>query len=91
MTETITAPRAIAIDGGVDLLLPPETSLDVLDAFVASCNVGECGCADTFVARITGVELFDEPGRRRVQISGAVDPQEVLAELHASAPQLLAQ
>lgn len=86
MIETITAPRATAIDDGVDLLLPPETPLAALDAFVASCNAGECDCADTFVARITGVELFEEPGRLRVRISGDVTPAEVLTELAGSAP-----
>ena len=78
---TLTTPTAVSVDDGVDLLLPPETPLAVLDAFVASCNIGECGCGDDFVSRITGVELFDEPGRRRVRISGNVTPGEVLAEL----------
>lgn len=57
----ITQPDAVAVDGGVDLLLPPSTPRAVLDMFVASCNVGECDCATTFVAKVAGVELFDEP------------------------------
>ncbi|MHB8718670.1 MAG: hypothetical protein ACYDAC_07240 [Candidatus Dormibacteria bacterium] len=87
-TTEITAPAAIAVDGGVDLLLPPSTPRDVLDVFVASCNIGACDCATTFVAKIAGVELYDEPGRLRVQIIGDVTPEEVLAEMVASAPQL---
>ena len=42
MTAQIS-PTALTVDGGVDLLLPRETPLEVLDAFVASCNVGACG------------------------------------------------
>jgi hypothetical protein len=79
-----TSPTAVRVVNGVDLLLPLETPLDVLDAFVASCNIGECGCGDSFVSRITGVELFDERGQRRVRISGNVTPDEVLAELAAT-------
>lgn len=85
MTENITRPRADAIDNGVELLLPAETPLDALQAFVASCNVGACGCADTFVARVKEVELFEEPGRLRVRITGSVTPEEVLTEMAASA------
>lgn len=44
--------------------------------------------AATFVSKITGVGLFEEPGRLRVQITGAVTPDEVLAEMVTSAPQL---
>lgn len=87
-TVELTAPQAVATDGGVDLLLPPATPRDVLDVFVASCNIGQCGCDTTFVSKITGVELFDEPGRLRVHISGAVTPEEVLAEMVVSAPEL---
>ncbi len=90
MTETITEPRAISIEGGVDLLLPVGTPFDALEAFVASCNVGECGCEDNFVARVAGVELFDEPGRLRVRITGNITPEEVLAEMGNSAVQNLA-
>ena len=86
MIETVTAPLAITIDGGVDLMLPLTTPLAALDAFVTSCNAGECGCEDTFVARITEVEMFEEPGRLRVRISGDVTPEEVLSELAGSAP-----
>ena len=84
MTETIIEPRAISIEGGVDLLLPSETPLKALEAFVASCNIGECGCEDSFVARVAGVELFEEPGRLRVRITGDVTPDEVLAEMATS-------
>ena len=80
-TTAQISPTALTVDGGVDLLLPRETPLEVLDAFVASCNVGACGCGDTFVSRITNVELHDEPGRRRVRISGDITPDEVLSEL----------
>ena len=86
MNETITTPRAITCDGGVDLMLPLTTPLAALDAFVTSCNAGECGCEDTFVARITKVEMFEEPGGLRVRISGDVTPAEVLRELAGSAP-----
>ncbi|MGC8499439.1 MAG: hypothetical protein ACP5OV_08115 [Acidimicrobiales bacterium] len=79
-----TNPTAVRVDDGVDLLLPLQTPLEVLDAFVASCNIGECGCGDSFVSRITGVELFDEPGQRRVRINGNVTPDEVLTELAAT-------
>jgi hypothetical protein len=82
--KTQTVPAAVSVEEGVDLLLPPETPLEALDAFVASCNVGECGCGDSFVSRITGVELYDEPGRRRVRISGNITPDEVLTELAAT-------
>jgi hypothetical protein len=82
--QTITTPTATAVDGAVDLLLPLATPLETLEAFVASCNIGECGCGDSFVSRITGVDLYDEPGRRRVRISGDVTPDEVLAELAAT-------
>lgn len=90
MTETIIEPRAISIEGGVDLLLPSETPLDALEAFVASCNIGECGCGDSFVARVAGVELFKEPGRLRVRITGDVTPDEVLAEMTTSSVKNLA-
>ena len=84
----LTEPRAVATGDGVDLLLPPATPRDVLDMFLASCNVGECDCDTTFVSKTTGVELFEEPGRLRVQITGAVTPQELLAEMVTSAPEL---
>ena len=84
----LTEPRAVATDDGVDLLLPPTTPRDVLDVFVASCNIGQCDCDTTFVAKITAVELYDEPGRLRVRITGEVTPEEVTAEMLASAPQL---
>lgn len=87
-TVELTEPRAVATDDGVDLLLPPATPRDVLDIFVASCNIGQCDCDTTFVSKITGVELFEEPGRLRVQITGAVTPDEVLAEMATSAPEL---
>jgi len=82
----LAEPRAVATDSGVDLL-PPATPRDVLDTFVASCSIGQCDCDTTFVSKITGVELFEEPGHLRVQTTGAVTPKEVLAEM-ASAPQL---
>lgn len=69
MTNLAT-PTAVKVDDGVDLLLPADTPLEALNAFVASCNSGEFSCGDTFVSRISGVELHDEPGRRRVRISG---------------------
>ena len=84
----LTEPKAIAVEGGVDLLLPEATPCDVLDLFVASCNVGACDCDTTFVAKIRTVELFEEPGQLRVRIAGDVTPTEVLAEMAASAPQL---
>ena len=87
MTETITEPRAIPFEGGVDLLLPAGTQFDALEAFVASCNVGECGCKDTFVSRVAGVELFEEPGRLRVRITGKITPEEVLMEMANSVVQ----
>lgn len=87
-TTEILEPEAFAVAGGVDLLLPPGTPRDVLDMFVASCNIGECGCETTFVSKIEGVELYDEPGRLRVHITGDVTPGEVLAEMVASAPEL---
>lgn len=87
MTENITEPHAITIEGGVDLFLPKETPINTLQAFIASCNVGECGCKDTFVARVAGVELFEEPGHLRVRISGNVTPDEVLVEMANSAVQ----
>ena len=90
MTDIITQPRAMAIKGGVDLLLPASTPFGALEVFVASCNVGECGCEDTFVARVAGVELFEEPGRLRVRITGNVTPEEVLAEMANSTVQDLA-
>ncbi len=83
-TTEITELQAIAVDGGVDLLLPPATPRDVLDVFVASCNIGQCDCDTTFVAKITAVELYDEPGRLRVRITGEVTPEEVTAEMLAS-------
>ena len=88
--STIVEPSAIAVQGGVDLLLPSGTPRDVLDIFVASCNLGACDCDAAFVARIHSVTVFEEPGRRRVRISGEVTPDEVLAEMVASAPQLSA-
>ena len=84
----VTRPAAFVVDGGVDLLLPPTTPRDVLDVFVASCNLGACDCNTDFVARIAGVELFDQPGRLRVRIAGNVTPEEVLAEMVSSAPEL---
>lgn len=87
-TLELTEPQAVATDTGVDLLLPPATPRDVLDMFVASCNVGQCDCDTTFVSKITGVELFEEPGRLRVHILGVVTPEEVFAEMLTSAPQL---
>lgn len=90
MNNTVTSPRAEAVDGGVDLLLPPETSFDALQAFVASCNVGGCDCAETFVGRIQNVELFEEPGRLRVHITGDITPEEVLTEMANSAARDLA-
>jgi hypothetical protein len=87
-TSGITEPAAAAFDGGVDLLLPPSASRDVLDVFVASCNIGACDCDTTFVSKIAGVELFEEPGRLRVRITGAATPGEVLTEMGSSAPQL---
>ena len=90
MTDITTEPRAIAIEGGVDLLLPAGMPYDALEAFVASCNVGECGCEDTFVARVAGVELFEEPERLRVRILGNITPDEVLTEMANSTVQNLA-
>ena len=87
-TVDLSQPEAVVTDGGVDLLLPPTTPRDVLDIFVASCNVGQCDCDTTFVSKIAGVELFEEPGHLRVQITGAVTPDEVLAEMASSAPEL---
>jgi len=84
----LTEPRALATEDGVDLLLPPETPRDVLEMFVASCNIGQCDCDTTFVSKITGVELFEQPGHLRVHITGAVTPDEVLSEMVSSAPQL---
>jgi hypothetical protein len=89
-TTEILEPSAYRVEGGVDLLLPPTTPRDVLDIFIASCNVGACGCDTTFVAKITGVELFDEPGRLRLRINGEVTPEEVVAEMVASALELSA-
>jgi hypothetical protein len=43
------------------------------------------------VSKITGAELYDEPGRLRVHITGDVTPEEVLAEMVTSAEQLTAQ
>ena len=87
-TTEITEPEAVAVGDGVDLLLPPSTPRDVLDMFVASCNIGQCDCDTTFVSKIAVVELFDEPGCLRVHITGDITPAEVLAEMVASAPQL---
>lgn len=87
-TTEITEPQAVATDSGVDLFLPPATPRDVLELFVGSCNIGECSCDTTFVSKITGVELFEEPGRLRVQITGNVTPAEVLTEMGTSAPRL---
>ncbi len=87
-TVELTEPRAVATDAGVDLLLPPATPRDVLGIFVASCNIGQCDCDTTFVSKITGIELFDEPGHLRVHITGAVTPDEVLAVMVSSAPEL---
>ncbi|WP_298338061.1 hypothetical protein [Ferrimicrobium sp.] len=92
MTNTsstaITEPSAITTPKGVDLLLPLDTPRDVLDIFVASCNIGQCSCDTTFVSKITGVELVEEPGLLRVRVSGAITPEEVLAEMGNSAPEL---
>ena len=87
-TVELTEPQAVATDSGVDLLLPLATPRDVLDMFVASCNVGQCDCDTNFVSKITGVELFKEPGCLRVHITGGVTPEEVFAEMVTSAPQL---
>lgn len=87
-TVEVTKPRAVATDGGVDLLLPPATPRDVLDMFVAACNIGQCDCETTFVSKITDVELHEEPGHLRVHITGDVTPEEVLAEMGTSAPEL---
>ena len=87
-TVELTEPQAVATATGVDLLLPPATPRDILDVFVASCNIGQCDCDTTFVSKITNVELFEEPDRLRVQITGAVTPDEVLAEMVVSAPEL---
>ena len=87
----VARPVAFVVDGGVDLLLPPTTPRDVLDIFIASCNIGKCDCDTAFVTRINGVELFDEPGRLRVRIAGDVTPEEVLAEMVSSAPELSTQ
>lgn len=87
-TTEATEPSAVAVEGGVDLLLPPSTPRDILDIFVASCNIGACDCDTTFVSKITGVELHEEPGRLRVHITGDVTPEEVLAEMVVSAPEL---
>ena len=83
-TTVLTEPTAILVDGGVDLLLPPTTPRDVLDIFVASCNIGACDCDTTFVSKVTGVELHEEPGQLRVRITGNVTPAEVLAEMVTS-------
>ena len=90
MKAIITEPRALKVADGVDLYLPKETPINALEAFVTSCNVGECGCADTFVARVAAVELFEEIGHLRVHITGNVTPDEVLAEMFNSAVQDLA-
>ena len=90
-TNGVTRPVAFVADGGVDLLLPRTTPRDVLDVFIASCSIGACDCNTAFVARITGVELFDEPGRLRVRIAGDVTPEEVLTEMVSSAPELSTQ
>ncbi|MDA8056868.1 MAG: hypothetical protein M0032_02685 [Actinomycetota bacterium] len=87
-TAELTDPQAVATDDGVDLLLPPTTPRDVLDVFVASCNIGQCDCDTTFVSKIAAVRLFEEPDHLRVRITGAVTPEEVLAEMVASAPEL---
>ncbi|WP_072791857.1 hypothetical protein [Ferrithrix thermotolerans] len=57
---------------------------DILDTFVASCNVGRCDRDTTFVFKIEGVELLEEPGCLRVQVIA----EEVLAEMVDSAPEL---
>ncbi len=51
----ITEPQAVAVDAGLDLLLPPATPRDVL---VASCNIGQCDCDTTFVSKIAGSTLL---------------------------------
>lgn len=43
------------------------------------------------MSKITGVELYDGPGRLRVHIIGDVTPEEVLAEMVTSAEQLTGQ
>ena len=86
----VNQPEATAFDGGVDLLLPQSTPREVLDVFVASCNIGACDCDTTFVSKIAGVELHDEPGRLRVRITGSVTPEEVLAEMVTSGSTLSA-
>ena len=87
-TAPITEPAAVAVEGGVDLLLPPTTPREVLTLFVASCNIGVCDCDSAFVAKSRDVALYEEPGRLRVHIDGDVTPAEVLAEMAASAPEL---
>jgi hypothetical protein len=52
----LTEPTAVAVSGEVDL--PPATPREVLDIFVASCNLGACDCDTAFVAKIQNVELF---------------------------------
>lgn len=56
----------IATEGGVDLPVPPPTPWDVLDTFVASCNIGQCDCATTFVSKIAGKFEQIPPGHARV-------------------------
>lgn len=88
VAKVITEPEARRTPTGVDLLLPLGTPREVLEVFVASCKVGACDCDTTFVSKIVGVDLFEEPGRLRVEIIGDVTPEEVLAEMVASAPAL---
>lgn len=87
-TPARLSPAAVATPAGVDLLLPLATPRGVLELFVAACNVGQCDCETSFVSRIDGVELTEEPGQLRVQITGPLTPAEVLAEMASSAPAL---
>ena len=68
-----------------DKVDPLATPREVLEAFVASCKVGACNCDTMFVSHIVGVDLFEEPGHLRVEIIGEITPEEVLAEVVASA------
>ena len=56
--------------------------------FVASCAIGACDCNTHFVSKITGVEIYDEPGRLRVHITSEVTPDEVFVDMVASGPHI---